>query len=330
MSEQENSPVNPQPNPEGAQAQTPPPAQQYSAEWQQPQQSQPQQQPQAAVMQQPQQNQAGMAQQQQMGLPQQQTAWQQPPAGIPYQQPAANPYQQQEVPAGVPAPAASSPKQTNTKAILALVFGIVAIVTSSTIVLGVLLGIAAIVLGMLANAQARDGKATAGFVCGIVGVVLSAIMIIGVGATISSGGSMPTLFNFGGASSSSAPKTPLYQKVKGEVIADDSVCTIKITKMEIDETNDNLYVHFDITDNVPKGKGLTLKTSSDEPWEVNGEKAQCTCFTKVDPGKKKSDYFVIKSSYLTTNNINEIESVTGTLYVDLGTSVDMDYVVALF
>ena len=125
------------------------------------------------------------------------------PAANPYAQPVqpeANPYAQaqqtaqpyaadqfgggQQPPYGGQPPYGEQPpyqqpqKSTNGKAIAALILGIVAIVFSWTIILGIGCGIAALILGILATKQGKDGKATGGKICGIIGMVLSVIMLV--------------------------------------------------------------------------------------------------------------------------------------------------------
>lgn len=70
-------------------------------------------------------------------------------------------------------------KKSNGKAIGALICGIAAIIFSWLPLLGVVLGIVAIVLASKAVKQSgRDGKATGGKVCGIIGIVLAVIGFI--------------------------------------------------------------------------------------------------------------------------------------------------------
>ncbi len=69
--------------------------------------------------------------------------------------------------------------QSNGKATAALVCGILAILFSWTIILGIGLGIAAIILAVKAVKESgKDGKSTGGKVCGIVGIVFSVITLI--------------------------------------------------------------------------------------------------------------------------------------------------------
>ena len=76
-------------------------------------------------------------------------------------------------------------KKSNGMAIAALVCGILSLFFGAclgflgiTAWLGVVLGIVAVVLGVMANKKGKDGKATAGLVMGIIGLVLSAIIAI--------------------------------------------------------------------------------------------------------------------------------------------------------
>ena len=76
-------------------------------------------------------------------------------------------------------------KKSNGMAIAALVCGILSLFFGAclgflgiTAWIGVVLGIVAVVLGVIANKKGKDGKATAGLVMGIIGLVLSAIIAI--------------------------------------------------------------------------------------------------------------------------------------------------------
>ncbi len=104
-------------------------------------------------------------------------------------QPTANPYAQPQQPVytgqqpnsyGQPAPAYyQQPTGSNGKAIGALVCGILAILTSGSVLFGIVLGIVAIVLASKAVKESgKDGKATGGKVCGIAGIVLSVLALI--------------------------------------------------------------------------------------------------------------------------------------------------------
>lgn len=72
-------------------------------------------------------------------------------------------------------------KKSNGMAIAALVCGILSLVGACFGVgawAGVVLGIVAVVLGVMANKAGKDTKATAGLVMGIIGLALSAIIAI--------------------------------------------------------------------------------------------------------------------------------------------------------
>lgn len=95
----------------------------------------------------------------------------------PYGQPT-QPYGQPQVPGSQPTAPYYQPAapQSSGKALGALICGILAILFSWLPLLGVILGIVAIVLAVQAVKQAgKDGKATGGKVCGIIGIVLSVL-----------------------------------------------------------------------------------------------------------------------------------------------------------
>ena len=95
-----------------------------------------------------------------------------PPYGAP-QQPGQPYYQPGQQPVQPYAP------QSNGKALGALICGILAIVFSWLPLVGIILGIVAIVLSVKAVKEGgKDGKATGGKACGIAGIVLSVIALV--------------------------------------------------------------------------------------------------------------------------------------------------------
>lgn len=104
---------------------------------------------------------------------------QQPYSGDPYGQPYAGggqaPYG-----AGQPYPPYPYDQQpsSNGKAIASLICGIFAIILSPSIIFGIVLGVVAIVLGVMATKVRKDGKATGGKVCGVIGIVFSVILLV--------------------------------------------------------------------------------------------------------------------------------------------------------
>ncbi len=119
---------------------------------------------------------------------------QQPTSGQPYgQQPTSGqPYGQPTSGSPYPSyPAYSDPaygqppgQQSNTMGLLAMIFGIVAIPLAFCCYIGTLLGIAAIVLGVLGTQKANRGEASnrgqakAGLICGAVAIGLDVILLI--------------------------------------------------------------------------------------------------------------------------------------------------------
>lgn len=95
---------------------------------------------------------------------------QQPPMGYGYQ-----------AGYGAPQPPTAAPTGPGSgKALGALICGICAIVFSGTVLIGIILGIVAIVLAsQYVKSFGKDGKATGGKVCGIVGIVFSILALIG-------------------------------------------------------------------------------------------------------------------------------------------------------
>lgn len=137
-----------------------------------------------------------------------------------YGQPAA-PYGQPQVPGQQPAgyyqPAAP---QTSGKAIGALVCGILAILFSALPLIGIVLGVVAIVLASKAVKESgKDGKTTGGKVCGILGIVFSVLAFIlylvlglGIAAFIASD---PDLVEYSNTSTT-MPSSPSVPSSEGE------------------------------------------------------------------------------------------------------------------
>lgn len=105
-----------------------------------------------------------------------------------YAQPASASFGQPQAPGQQPVGSYQPPTpQTSGKAIGALVCGIAAILFSTLPLIGIILGVVAIVLASKAVKEAgKDGKATGGKVCGILGIVFSVLafvlyLVLGIG-----------------------------------------------------------------------------------------------------------------------------------------------------
>lgn len=89
---------------------------------------------------------------------------------------------------GQPQGQASEPKRGSGMAVAALVLGLLALFGSITVVVGILFGLVAIILGFIASGRAKRGQgggrgmAITGIVTGFLGVVL-AIALVAVGVT---------------------------------------------------------------------------------------------------------------------------------------------------
>ncbi|MCG5462210.1 hypothetical protein AB0K35_05700 [Micromonospora sp. NPDC053740] len=116
---------------------------------------------------------------------------QQPTSGQPYgqQPPHQDPYAQQQPPYGASPtyPNAGYPQaqgQNNTLGLVALILGIASIPLACCAILGIPVGIGALVTGYLGKQKADQGQASnagqakAGLICGAVGVALGIISII--------------------------------------------------------------------------------------------------------------------------------------------------------
>ncbi|WP_080800357.1 hypothetical protein [Arabiibacter massiliensis] len=120
-----------------------------------------------------------------------------PPPPAPSAMPAQPAFQQPASPYGAPAPQPQSPygggyapqpsyaaapalaAPGGGKALASLVCGVCAIVFSGTVVVGIVLGVVAIVLAsQYVRSFGKDGKATGGKVCGIVGIALSVLALV--------------------------------------------------------------------------------------------------------------------------------------------------------
>ncbi|RQX16850.1 hypothetical protein DDE19_13620 [Micromonospora ureilytica] len=117
---------------------------------------------------------------------------QQPTSGQPYgqQPPYQDPYAQQQPPygAGPTYPNAGYPQQgqgqSNTLGLVAMILGIASIPLACCAILGIPVGIGALVTGYLGRQKAAQGQASnagqakAGLICGAVGVALGIIAVI--------------------------------------------------------------------------------------------------------------------------------------------------------
>ena len=209
------------------------------------------------------------------------------------------------------------------RAMIALVCGVVSILTAASVILGIAAGVVAIIFGLKAKKETTDGKATAGFICGIIGVALSVIMIPVLALYI-----IPASQSGWSTFNSKAPTVTVADTISTEVVADDAVCTIKLTKMEIDKEG-NLNVYFKLTNN--NNTEIDMYTRSGDPWELNGEKVECIAFTWADGKQTKEDCFTIPASYVDVSDIDEITSLSGTLVVELEkTGSELEYRVDLY
>lgn len=112
-----------------------------------------------------------------------------PPGGAPYgqQPPGQQPYGQPVYGAGQPAYGTGQPgSRPKGMAITALVLGIVALLFSWTLIGGVLFGIVAIVLGIMASGRAKRGEAD-GRGMAITGAVLGGLGLLIAGGLIAVG-----------------------------------------------------------------------------------------------------------------------------------------------
>lgn len=82
------------------------------------------------------------------------------------------------------------PTATNVIAIVALVVGILSIPAAFTVIFGVILGIAAIVLGVIGKNKSNEmggsgrGFAIGGIVTGVIGLLISLLIAVTIGALI--------------------------------------------------------------------------------------------------------------------------------------------------
>ena len=77
-------------------------------------------------------------------------------------------------------------EQKNGKATAALVLGIISLIGICIPIAGIICGIIAIILAVMAKKEGSDGKQKAGMILGIIGIVISIIMWI-VNAVILAG-----------------------------------------------------------------------------------------------------------------------------------------------
>jgi hypothetical protein len=263
-----------------------------------------------------------------------QQQWQQPYQQPGQQQQPQQPYQQQPQqpyggPYGQPAPA----PQKNSDAMIALICGIIAIICCPSIILSLVLGIVAIVFAVKAKKTGPDGKATAGLVLGIIGAALSAIMVFVLALCIVPLAQNGWKMTSSSPKSSSAPKASLADSIGGEIVADDAICTVRLTRMEIDDKGD-LNIYFTLKNNASRSDvKLDIYTKSGQAWELNGKKVEAVAFSWADGGQTKDDQCItIPSSYLDDiDSVDDVKSISGILVVDFGsTSHGLEYPVDLY
>ena len=235
--------------------------------------------------------------------------------------------------------------------------GIIAILASPTVVFGIILGIVAIILAVLAKKQSRDGKATAGMVCGIIGAVLSLILVAAGAALVNEAMQDPEFQELiesdGGDGSGdvdvSTPEDtsedgtpddgtdgadgadgadgtdaagPVADRIVGTWVTDDAVSRIQITDMSIDDDGD-LRVDFFI-ENHTEGE-ITLISDPGTFFRINGEDALCICYTTVEPHGIDNDFFYIPASDVPEGGLDAITDFYGILVVEMPNGDQMDY-----
>ncbi|MDQ6837932.1 MAG: DUF4190 domain-containing protein [Actinomycetota bacterium] len=112
------------------------------------------------------------------------------PGGQPYPaQEAGPPPGAQPYNAGDPYAPAVAPRRGSGMAVAALVLGILGLITSITVVGGIILGLLAVILGVIASKRAKRGEAggrgmaLAGIVTGVLGIII-AIALVAAGASL--------------------------------------------------------------------------------------------------------------------------------------------------
>ena len=98
----------------------------------------------------------------------------------------------------------------------------------------------------------------------------------------------------------------------GSVLIDDGLCTIEVTDVYIDSAGD-LRIDIAATNNSSGSIEIYGDIGS---WQVNGTSVDGYCYTPLEPGESIDDFFYMEGDKLPSSNIDELNSLTGTLIVE--------------
>lgn len=257
----------------------------------------------------------------------------QPPAGQPQQ--SQQPYAvQPQQPYGQSQPVAAQNQPGSGKALGALICGIFAIVFSGTVLVGVVLGIIAIVLAsQYVKAFGKDGKATGGKVCGIVGIVFSVISLflwISVGALV--GAAINEYEPYEPSSSSSSIESIIAESVDSDALeAEVEAAAVKVidgmSKLDSDELK---AIYSELEEAFESSSGMTLAEVGIDFDEAISKTAGSITYEIDDVfvysnGEEATVYADVTSIDLETIFMNWLEKL-----LDLGTDATLDQVEGTF
>ena len=268
--------------------------------------------------------------------PSQQGFRQQSPQGYPMRQPGpqqqwqGRPQQWPQGPQGGPAQVPTAPVPQGGRsplAIAALICGVVAIAGSITAILGVLAGVAAVVLAVIARRRTRNAMTLAGLICGIVGIVLSVVLFL-AGLSLFE----KLVFVPAGADSHAADveAVTLHEPVADRlpIVVQDgtdyhSICNFQVTRIWYDEGE--IIVNFTIKNLTTPSDSVSMNyrvyVPDDVQWTLNGVQIRPeTVYLNVDAGETRDDWFYFSQDTLRGLGIesaDDVYSIHGMFRVDM-------------
>lgn len=239
----------------------------------------------------------------------------------PQQAPAG--YQQQAWPQPAPQPAGVRvpDEKARTFGIAGIAAGVVALVGSPTVVLGILAGIAAIALGYLVWRQQR-AFAIGALVAGIAGIILTVALfatgfsLFGKLVFVPLTGQVRESFpeDVSSVHSSVVDDLPLAAH-------DENYYTFEVTRLEMDEGE--LVVYYSAHDaNTPSSIEMHYEVycPQETVWTINGVRVEPSLFsTTLQNGETKETWFYFDQDEMEKvgiTSVDEIYSLHGEVYID--------------
>lgn len=227
-------------------------------------------------------------------------------------------------PASTQAPApGNATKKLDIIAVAALVCGVISVVSCVTFVGGVVLGIAAILLGVLNWLRTHDKLALAGFIAGAAGVIVSIGLFM---AGLSLFGKLVIIPRTGDVPANGVDALEVGQPVVERLpvtCEDGDVCSFRVTRIWYDEGE--IIVYYTIVDrdthsNTVPGQER-LYVPDDVEWTINGARVvPSSLYTTVNEGEEYEGWFYFDQESLEGLGITceeDVLSIHGVIAVDM-------------